>query len=122
MTNQLIERLTKAKEQHHGTDLGGLLQWAILHIEEQSERIEEQNQEVEFLIGENRNMHAAIKNLMTMADFLSGAAYDAHPVRDYVGAVDMAPHINIMGGHYKDPDYRKGGKTGLATTHVDLRK
>ena len=122
MTNQLIERLNQAKDQHHGTDLGGLIQWAILHIEEQNECIEERNQEVEFLLLENKKMHAAIKGIMAMADALSGAAYDAHPTRDYVGAVDTAPHINIMGSYYKDPDYRKGGKAGLATTHVDLRK
>ena len=121
MTNELINRLTQAKDHHHGTDHGGLLQWAILHIESQSEALDGKEQEIEFLLTENRKMHAAIKGIMAMADSLSAAAYDAHPLRDYVGAVDTAPHINLMGGHYKDPDYRKGGASGLATTHVDVR-
>lgn len=121
MTNELIERLNQAKTRHHGTDHGGLLQWAVLHIESQSEALEEKEQEVQFLLAENRKMHEAIKTIMAMADSLSAAAYSAHPTCDYVGAVDMAPHINLMGSYHKDPDYMKDGAAGLATTHVDVR-
>lgn len=41
MTTDLIAALQTHGEVHKGTDLGGLLQWAILHIQNQAEAIEE---------------------------------------------------------------------------------
>ena len=41
MTTDLITALQTHGELHKGTDLGGLLQWAILHIQSQAEAIEE---------------------------------------------------------------------------------
>ena len=41
MTTDLITALQTHGQQHKGTDLGGLLQWAILHIQSQNEAIEE---------------------------------------------------------------------------------
>lgn len=41
MTTDLIAALQTHGEVHKGTDLGGVLQWAILHIQSQAEAIEE---------------------------------------------------------------------------------
>ncbi len=41
MTTDLITALQTHGELHKGTDLGGVLQWAILHIQSQAEAIEE---------------------------------------------------------------------------------
>lgn len=41
MTTDLITALQTHGQLHKGTDLGGLLQWAILHIQSQAEAIEE---------------------------------------------------------------------------------
>jgi hypothetical protein len=43
--SELVERLQAAGKQHQGTDLGGLLQWAALHIESQDEAIAEVREE-----------------------------------------------------------------------------
>lgn len=112
------KQLQQAAQAHKGTDLGGLLQWAALHIENQQEALCQQGAEIDFLTQENKKMHAAIKGIMQKADDLSAAAYNAHPVRDYVGAVDAAPYINIMGAHYKDPEYMRGK---LPAPHIDTR-
>ena len=114
----LTDSLEQAAQSHKGTDLGGLIQWAILHIQDQREAIEMKESEVAFLLCENRKMHASIAAIMAKADDLSALAYNAHPTRDYVGTVDTAPHINIMGGHYRDPDYLRGK---MASSHKDTR-
>ena len=41
MTTDLITSLQTHGEAHKGADLGGVLQWAILHIQSQAEAIEE---------------------------------------------------------------------------------
>jgi hypothetical protein len=41
MTTDLIAALQTHGQLHKGTGLGGLLQWAILHIQSQAEAIEE---------------------------------------------------------------------------------
>lgn len=41
MTPDLITALQTHGHLHKGTDLGGVLQWAILHIQSQAEAIEE---------------------------------------------------------------------------------
>lgn len=41
MTTDLITALQTHGQLHKGTDLGGVLQWAILHIQNQAEAIEE---------------------------------------------------------------------------------
>lgn len=39
MSKELIENLTQAGQLHKGTDLGGLLQWAVLHIQNLDEAL-----------------------------------------------------------------------------------
>ena len=41
LTTDLITALQTHGQLHKGTDLGGVLQWAILHIQNQAEAIEE---------------------------------------------------------------------------------
>ena len=43
--SELTDRLAKAGEQHKGTDLGGLLQWAVLHIADQDEALADVREE-----------------------------------------------------------------------------
>lgn len=40
MTPDLIAALQTHGQMHKGTDLGGVLQWAILHIQSQAEAID----------------------------------------------------------------------------------
>ena len=49
--SELIARLHEAGNTHKGSDLGGLLQWAMLHIAAQEKRI----QQLEAEIGKNQN-------------------------------------------------------------------
>ena len=43
--SELTEALRTHGQQHRGTDLGGLLQWAALHIESQEEALAELREE-----------------------------------------------------------------------------
>ena len=44
---ELIKNLTEAGDMHKGSDLGALLQWAVLHIQAQDEALAEARKELE---------------------------------------------------------------------------
>lgn len=50
MTTDLITALQTHGEVHKGTDLGGVLQWAILHIQEQDKSIKGHRELMRFVI------------------------------------------------------------------------
>lgn len=114
----IIERLQEAGAQHKGTDLGGLLQWAALHVAGQDEAMAELRKDLETEERERLRLESAL-NVAKEAAESALAAITAgmfEPVelsRDYTG------HINIMAGH-GDPDYML--KDGRSVRHVDLRE
>jgi hypothetical protein len=118
-TSQLVQELEKHGLANRGTDLGGLLQWAMLHIQSQDEALAElyadesaREREVEEL----REALCAVKALLeTVGGFCRDKAFKFDT--EQFGK-DMVQHINIMGA-YGDPDYLKGA---LSCRHVDLRK
>ncbi len=115
--SELTDKLRSAGEQHKGTDLGGLLQWAALHIDDQDEALTELREE--HASEERARLH------------LERAAHDAKAAMEAALAAisaplcppielgrDLVPHINLMAGH-GDPDYLK--TNGNSVRHVDCR-
>ena len=116
--SELTDRLAKAGEQHKGTDLGGLLQWAVLHIADQDEaladvREEHANEERERLRLERAayEVKAAIETAL--------AIVSAPLCKPTELGRDLVPHINLMAAH-GDPDYLKSN--GMSIRHVDCRE
>ena len=118
MTPTLPDELRAHGQQHKGTELGKVLQWAALHIESQDEAL-----------AELREAHAEEENERLR---LEAAMHQArHAIEDAHRAVntplcppielarDMAGHINLMAAH-GDTDYRL--KNGMSVRHVDLRE
>ena len=114
----IIERLQEAGAQHKGTYLGGLLQWAALHVAGQDEAMAELRKDLETEERERLRLESAL-NVAKEAAESALAAITAgmfEPVelsRDYTG------HINIMAWH-GDPDYLN--KSGNSIRHIDLRE
>ena len=104
----LTEQLTAAAQQHRGTDLGGLIQWAVLHINDQAEALTATNEELEAEQQERIRLERALHNgaqaITTVLDCLKAA----QPVKITL-ARDHAPHINIMSHHGVAP-YARGSK------------
>lgn len=116
----ITKKLTDAAWKHKGTDLGGLLQWAALHIESQDEALAEARGDIEFMEGERRRLELGIAAATLAADAALQALRNAATVDPTeTMSKDMAPHINLMGG-MGDPDYLRSN--GMTCRHVDLRE
>jgi phage host-nuclease inhibitor protein Gam len=115
--SELTDKLRGAGEQHKGTDLGGLLQWAALHIADQDEALAELREEH----AEEERERIRLERAMFDAKGAIEAALTAisapmcPPIE--LGR-DFVPHINLMAGH-GDPDYLKAN--GNSIRHVDCR-
>ena len=115
--SELTDSLHTHGQQNRGTDLGGLLQWAALHIDAQDEALAELREE-----------HARQESVRMGLEAALGAAKEAieaalaavnRPMCQPVElARDMAGHINLMAAH-GDPDYLL--KNGMSVRHLDLR-
>lgn len=118
MTPTLPDELRHHGQQHKGTELGKVLQWAALHIESQDEALAELRE----AHAEEENERLRLEDAMHQA---RQAIEDAHrtinrPLCPPVElARDMAGHINLMAAH-GDPDYRL--KNGMSVRHADLRE
>lgn len=113
----LTEKLRALGEAQKGTDLGNLLQWAALHIDEMDDLLAETLKQIKQEEDERIKLENALhetKSKMQEALGILQAAWC--PPIDF--AKDMAPHINLMAGH-GDPDYLT--KSGMSVRHVDLR-
>ena len=114
---ELTDKLRAAGEAHRGTELGGLLQWAALYIEEMRETLTEAQtawvEEEAERIRLERAMHDA-KTAIEAA--LAAVSYPLCPPIEL--GRDLVPHINLMAGH-GDPDYLKA--SGMSVRHVDTR-
>jgi hypothetical protein len=110
-TSQLVKELEKHGLANRGTDLGGLLQWAMLHIQSQDEALAELERELLCAI---QDRDAAIKAL----DF----ARIAHSAMDealrcdalinpyQTCAADFTSHVNIMMANGVEPYAKKPRK------------
>jgi len=117
MTPDLITALQTHGQQHKGTDLGGLLQWAVLHIQSQDEAIEELRADFEEEHNERIRFEKAAHDAKSAIDAALAAISDAMPPAPLDFASDHTPYINLMGG-LGDPDYMKGK---LSRGHIDTR-
>lgn len=116
--SELTDSLRAHGQQHRGTDLGGLLQWAALHIESQDEALADLRDELKREEGERLRLESALLEAGNTVEAALAAIRKplCPPIelgRDYVS------HINIMAAH-GDPDYLK--PNGLSVRHVDLRE
>lgn len=116
--SQLTEKLAETGEQHKGTDLGKLLQWAMLHIQEQDEAISELREEYAEEERERLRLESAMYQAKSTIE-LALEAVSASLFKPVQLGRDFVPHINLMAGH-GDPDYLK--KNGMSIRHVDCRK
>ena len=118
MTTDLITALQTHGQLHKGTDLGGVLQWAILHIQSQAEAIEELRADLEEEHNERLRFEKAAHSAKAAIDAALAAITEAMPAQPLDFARDHTSHINLMGG-IGDPDYMKGS---LSSRHIDLRE
>lgn len=118
MTPDLIAALQTHGQMHKGTDLGGVLQWAILHIQSQAEAIEELRADFEEEHDERLRFEKAAHNAKAAIDAALAQITETMPAQPLDFARDLAGHINIMHAH-GDPDYTKGK---LSCRHIDLRE
>ena len=118
MTTDLITALQTHGQLHKGTDLGGVLQWAILHIQNQAEAIEELHADFEEEHEERLRFEKAAHSAKAAIDAALAAIAEAMPAQPLDFARDNTSFINLMGG-IGDPDYMKGQ---LSIRHIDLRE
>jgi len=108
----LINQLTETAKQHKGTDLGGLLQWAALHIAEQDEALEQTREELATEENERIRLERVIFDARQQ---LAHLADNMHQTTGVQLAKDHAPHINIMAHHKIEPYATKSGKPKAAS-------
>ena len=117
MTTDLITALQTHGQQHKGTDLGGLLQWAALHIQAQADAIEELRADFEEEHNERLRFEKAAHDARAAIDAALAQINETMPAPPLDFATDHTSHINLMGG-MGDPDYMKGK---LSCRHIDTR-
>lgn len=111
------EKLEEFGLANKGTDLGAVLQWALLHIQSQDEALAETREELARETAERTAMQQALEEAKTATESAL-QAISKHLCPPIELARDMGPHINIMACH-GDPDYLMA--SGKSIRHVDLR-
>ena len=112
--SELIDKLNAAAQAHKGTDLGGLLQWAMLHIEAQDEVLTDKEAEYQAAAKDAAHMHARIKAIAAIVDNLPGMLMEAHPVNEWATVPrDYSSHANVS-AYQGDKNYGKPTKPRLA--------
>lgn len=117
VTPELIAALQNHGQQHKGTDLGGLLQWAALHIQAQADAIEELRDDFAEEHEERIRFERAAHDAKAAIDAALAQINETMPAPPLDFATDHTSHINLMGG-LGDPDYMKGQ---LSCRHIDTR-
>ena len=116
--SDLTDKLRTAGESQKGTELGGLLQWAALHIDSQDEALAELRTEHAEELAERLRLERAIYN--TKQAMEGALAMLTAPVCPPIELTrDFVPHINLMAAQ-GDPDYLKSN--GMSIRHVDCRE
>ena len=112
--SELIDKLRSAAQQHKGTDIGGLLHWAALHIESQEEALADKESEYQAAAKDAAHMHEHIKAIASIVDNLPGMLMDAHPVNEWATkSRDYSAHANVS-AYQGDKNYGKPTKPRLA--------
>ena len=119
MSTDLIAALQTHGHLHKGTDLGGVLQWAMLHIQSQAEAIEELRADFEEEHDERLRFEKAAHSAKAAIDAALAAITEAMPTEPLDFARDLAGHINLMACH-GDSDYLKSN--GQSIRHIDTRE
>ena len=104
--SELTDKLTDAGQQHQGTELGGLLQWAALHINDQDEALTEARSELKKESDERVRMESAIHQARNQLQAVCESLAYSQPTRIEL-ARDHAPHINVMAAQGVAPYARK---------------
>lgn len=104
--SELTDKLAQAGQMHKGTDLGALLQWAVLHIADQDQELAEMRKEMETGQAErvmlaNTIQAAQCKLKDIVDDLLYGVPVNIELAKDY------APYKNIMAYHGVKPYAKK---------------
>jgi UDP-N-acetylmuramoylalanine-D-glutamate ligase len=107
--SELTDKLTAAGLQHQGTDLGKLLQWALLHIQSQDEALAEVREELASEESERIRLERVLHEAKQCAES-TVAALSPGLVPHVQLAHDHAPHINIMAHHGVMPYARAKGR------------
>jgi hypothetical protein len=115
--SELVTALRTHGEQHKGTDLGGLLQWAALHIEDQDVALVDIREEHASEETERLRLESALHDAQQSVEVALAAIRKAFCPPIEFGR-DLVPHINLMAGH-GDPDYLL--PNGNSVRHVDCR-
>ena len=113
----LAYQLEQAGLRCKGNDLGGLFQWALLHIQSQEEALQDACELAEKFRIDADAMRAALVQTKDAMETALKALRDAlTPEIDL--SRDFVSHINLMAAH-GDPDYLK--PNGMSVRHIDCR-
>lgn len=116
--SELLKKLYVYMEKNKGTELGGLLQWAALHIQSQDEALADVREEYANEERERLRLEQSAHDAKTAIE--AALATISQPLCSPVElGRDLVPHINLMAAH-GDPDYLK--KNGMSIRHIDCRK
>jgi hypothetical protein len=115
--SELVTRLKTAGQNHKGTDLGALMQWAAIHIESQDEALVDVREELQNEERERLRLETALHTAKAAVE-AALSSINAPMCPPVELSRDLAPHINLMAGH-GDPDYLK--TNGMSIRHIDTR-
>jgi hypothetical protein len=104
--SELITKLTAEAQRHQGADLGGLLQWAVVHIESLEAALTEAREERETEENERIRLERVLFQTKLAAEAVVYAV-SGGLVPPIALARDHAPHINIMAHHGVEPYVKK---------------
>lgn len=96
----------QAGNNHVGTELGKLLTWAAMHIDEQDEALAEVRAELKEESEERLRMEAAIHGARNQLQAVCASLAYSQPVQIEL-ARDHAPHINAMAAQGVAPYAKK---------------
>jgi hypothetical protein len=102
--SELVEKLYVQGNENKGTFLGGLMQWAALHIEEQDAALKNLKEEFEAESTERMRLERVVFDARQQAEVLSAALRQTPGIQL---AKDHAPHINVMAHHGVEPYAKK---------------
>lgn len=118
----LVEALEAHSAAHRGTDLGALLAWAKLTLEDYAEALEEKETEYQSLLSDAKKMQTGILAADAAITALGGLVYDAKPVHAWATVPrDYSATANVMGCAHRDPDYLPKNGAIKPMIHTDTR-
>lgn len=112
-----MKELEKNALQHRGTDLGGLLQWAHLHIGNLTSALADTEAELQGALARMRPMEAELEHLCRLAGDMRSRILDALPINPYATcAHDTSSYVNLMAAKGIKPYAKTPSKPRVVTT------